>query len=80
MFLNCIDTDVIHNMKMIIVSIRRSTSVNVSIHISISSTMYIMPIPISLNISIGIRIQHIRHIETRTDNSWKHRKSVSIRI
>ena len=80
MFLNCMDTDVIDNMNMIIVSIRRSTNVNVSIHISISSTMYTMPTRISLNISIGIHIQHIRHIETRTDNSWKDRKSVSIRI
>ena len=74
------DTDVIDNMNMIIVSIRRSTNVNVSIHINASSTMYTMPIRISFNISIGIHIQHIRHIETRTDNSWKHRKSVSIRI
>ena len=61
------DTDVIDNMNLIIVSIRRSTNVNVSTHISISSTMYTMPIRISLNISIGI--QHIRHIETSTDNS-----------
>ena len=61
------DTDVIDNMNMIIVSIRRSTNVNVGIHISISSTMYTMPIRISLNTSV--RIQHIRHIETSTDNS-----------
>ena len=74
------DTDVIDISKMITVSIRRSTNVNVSTHINVSSTMYTMPIRISFNISIGIHIQHIRHIETRTDNSWEHRKSVSIRI
>ena len=47
-FLIRMNTDVIDNMNMIIISIRRSTSVNISICVSISISMCIMPVRISL--------------------------------